>query len=198
MSLNLMLDVLGVGFGTIWLDITVNAVLINTNISISSIMNKHFRDGNFFKMGICYQRGLLLSGIYLILVTPIVGQSSLLFRLFRIDDTISGPAVYYAYEVLPGAWSFAFFDITKCYLQSMNIYYPLIVIQFFTAIIHFTIARTLIIDYGLAMRGAAWAKNISDSIAALLVYFYVIKVAIELEYSTILTTPPGLSGIRQL
>jgi hypothetical protein len=40
----LIVDLIGVGLGTIWLDITINAVIINANISIASIMNKHFRE----------------------------------------------------------------------------------------------------------------------------------------------------------
>ena len=48
------MNVVGVGFGTIWLNITLKGVLLNANMSIGTIMNKHFRNKNLFKLGVCY------------------------------------------------------------------------------------------------------------------------------------------------
>jgi Na+-driven multidrug efflux pump len=59
-------------------------------------------------------------------------------------------------------------------------------------------AKSFIVDFGLKMRGAAWAKNISDTLAALMVYLYVIKVSSILKNSTTHTTQHGWNGTRLL
>lgn len=37
-------DVVGVGFGTIWLNITLHGIIINANMSIATIMSRYYRD----------------------------------------------------------------------------------------------------------------------------------------------------------
>jgi hypothetical protein len=81
-----LVEIIGIGFGTIWLNLTIREIISNTNVSISLLMNKHFRDGSNFKVGICYQRGILISCIYLIIVTPFLAYSGKFFKLIGIEE----------------------------------------------------------------------------------------------------------------
>ena len=85
-KLKIKLELVGIGFGTIWVDVIIREVIANTNISISLLMDKHFRDKKYFKLGICYQRGRFISLIYLIVITPFIGFSEFFLKLIGLKE----------------------------------------------------------------------------------------------------------------
>ena len=91
-------------------------------------MNKHFREGHFQKMGICYQRALILAAIYFIFITPFLRFQARFLDEIGVDSQIYIPACKYAWDVVPALYAEIYYDATKNYLHAMDVYYPLIVI----------------------------------------------------------------------
>lgn len=48
------LDVIGIGFGTIFANLVVKGLLLSINSTITTLMNTFFKSHKYFKIGIAY------------------------------------------------------------------------------------------------------------------------------------------------
>ncbi|CAD8119012.1 unnamed protein product [Paramecium sonneborni] len=168
-------NVIGIGFGTIYVNLLVKGLLLCMNSSITTLMTRQFKLHHYVKIGISYQRSLLLNGVFLIVITPAIAGSTYILSQFNIPIIVAQKAIQYVWEMLPALYAFTYFDCTKNYLQSMGIDYPVLVIQIFTTILHIYLSKQFIVYLDLGIRGAAWCKNFSSCTSSLLLYIYIFK-----------------------
>lgn len=83
-------------------------------------------------------------------------------------------ACSYAWALVPSYYLYSFLDTNKNYLQSQGVIFPPILIHLCAIIFHCLICFIYIQKWNMGILGAAWAKNISDSLCCLAIYFYII------------------------
>ena len=122
-----------------------------------------------------YQKTLGINFFLCILITPILYLSDKIMVGLGHDHQMVKYATEYVWALVPSFYLFSFYETTKNYLQSQKVIYPPLIVGTVGTIVHYCVAKYLIVDLGFSSTGAAWAKNISDSFNCLFLYLFIIK-----------------------
>ena len=149
------------------------AVIKYINIGLQNMCTQAYSVKNHQLIGIYYQRGLLVTLLFCVLITPFFYVSQHLLLLLGFAPQLAKDASHYMWVSLPSLYAFGFYETTKSYLQAQDIFYPQLFIQIIAVVIHFFLAEFFIIFLDFGIEGAAWTRNMSDLALCILIYIYL-------------------------
>lgn len=128
-------------------------------------------------IGIFYQRALVVDFVACILiVTPVLYLSNKILTIGKLSDNRVVEAISkYLFQLVPSIYAFTFFDTTRVFLQSQYVRTPPMLILLVSIFFHYFVSSFLIDSKQMESMGAAWAKNFTDIVCAIVIYVYVVK-----------------------
>ncbi|EGR34541.1 hypothetical protein IMG5_007780 [Ichthyophthirius multifiliis] len=166
-------EIAAFGLGDAYGRIFGYSVIKHLNITLQNNCNIAYSAKNYELVGIFYQRGLLFTGFLCVILAPLLCFSSHILGYINIEQQLAYDAGNYVWVCLGSFFASSYYDTTNNYLQSQNVVYPQIGLQLAQSFIHYFLADNLINKRDMGVLGAAWAKNMSDFILSMCLYFFI-------------------------
>jgi len=170
------------------------AILCSLDSGFAALASQAFGARNYEKVGIYYQKTLV---VYLLTSVPcvlILLQSEAIFGLLGIEDAVVENAVYFVKWMIPDYYILIFCECTKNYLMAQNKFKIQYVISVVSAVLAFVYCLIFVTFFQLEIKGLALARIFTDlSIAFILIGY--IKLYNPCQESWIPWTSEALVGL---
>ena len=162
-----------VGLGYMWVNITTISVLQGFGFAIQTLCSQSYGNKNYYMCGVYHLRGrfiIFLLGVLLSLLTLL---SENIMTFIGIDQKLAHYAYLFAVWLIPSNLALSQFDITKRYLFTLKITFPVVVGMCIMLVFSPLIIYLFVFTFKFSFKGAAIARCILYLINQLFLLIYI-------------------------
>lgn len=159
--------------------------MIGVSFAFESIGSQVYGARDFISLNHIFRQGFVVSSVFLIIESAalcLVGYFSKYVLL--LDDDISDMIAHFEWLLIPGLWTFSFYQILTKYLQVQNNMKAPLFINFLGNLINVGLNYTLIYVYDLGLTGAPLATTLSRTFMCISLLICIFWIQSDPQYSS--------------
>ena len=161
------------GFGMTWFSGFASSIIFGFAAGFGTLASQAFGARNYRKLGILYQRMLVLAAISIIFMWVFLCMTGPILAMIGYPEDLRTEVASFVKALLLDLVFYSIMEITKYYLVAQNIFNISAYILTFTSILHLFWCYLFTNVFNLELTGLAIARTITDATSAGLLLLYV-------------------------
>lgn len=162
--------------------------MVGVSFSMEALGSQAYGARDFYHLNKLFRQAAVVCSFFLLVASGALSISGFVCKhVLMQNDNISSMMEEFDLLLIPGLWTFAFYQLLTKYLQVQNVMKPPMIINFFGNLLNASLSYYLIYIYDLGFIGAPIATTISRTVMFISITIFILFIQREIPP----TQPPS-------
>ena len=163
----------GVGFGSTWINLTCNGVMVCLNVGFIAIASQAHGSKSNELLGLYFHRAIIIDIIAFVPCAIFIINCESILIFLNISPIIARYATGYMISLLPSTFIYIFVDTAKNFCFAKNHFFGPVIIQLIVSIIHPLWCHFFLVKLGMGVYGVSVGITITMALHVAFLIWYI-------------------------